>query len=281
MLSALLITLREGLEAALIIGIALAYLARTNNRQSFKHIWMGTGLAIVASLIAGAVVYFTAGELEGAAEQIFEGSAMFIAAGLLTWMIFWMRKQAVDIRGQLQTQLQSALGSGSAISLVLLAFIAVVREGIETVLFLFAATRVDESTSLFILGSLAGLALAILIGYSLYKGTSRLNLRAFFNVTSLLLILFAAGLLAHGVHEFNEAEIIPPVIEHVWDINALLTEKSALGLFLTALFGYNANPSLTETIVYLAYLGLALGSYFLPQRQARIAPPQKEILATK
>lgn len=281
MLSALLITLREGLEAALIIGIALAYLARTNNRQGFKHIWMGTGLAIVASLIAGAVVYFTAGELEGAAEQIFEGSAMFIAAGLLTWMIFWMRKQAADIRGQLQAQLQSALGSGSAISLVLLAFIAVVREGIETVLFLFAATRVDESTSLFILGSLAGLALAILIGYSLYKGTSRLNLRAFFNVTSLLLILFAAGLLAHGVHEFNEAGLIPPVIEHLWDINALLPEKSALGLFLTALFGYNANPSLTETVVYFAYLVLALGRYFLPQRQARIATQQQEILAAK
>ena len=108
-----------------------------------------------------------------------------------------------------------------------------------------------------------------------------LNLRAFFNVTSLLLILFAAGLLAHGVHEFNEAGIIPAVIEHVWDINAILPEKSAWGLFLTALFGYNANPSLTETVVYLVYLGLALGMYFLPQRQVMVIPQPKEIITTK
>ena len=264
MLGSLLITLREGLEAALIIGIVLAYLAKTDHRSWFKHVWLGTALAILASLSAGAVIYFSVGELEGRAEEVFEGLAMLTAAGILTWMIFWMRNQAINIKGHLHTQIQSMLGSGSSLGLVMLAFVAVVREGIETVLFLFAAVRVAESAVLSASGGVIGLVLAIAIGYSIYKGTSRLNLAAFFNVTSLLLILFAAGLLAHGIHEFHEAGFIPPLVEQVWDINHILPEKSTFGRFLTAIFGYNANPSLVELIAYSGYLGLALAGYFFP-----------------
>jgi high-affinity iron transporter len=121
-----------------------------------------------------------------------------------------------------------------------------VREGIETVLFLFAATRVAESAVLSAVGGIMGLGIAVAIGYSIYKGTSKLNLKAFFNITGLLLILFAAGLLAHGIHEFHEAGIIPPVIAHVWDFNHILSEQSVVGGFLAAIFGYNANPSLVE-----------------------------------
>jgi len=266
MLSSLLITLREGLEAALIIGIILAYLARTDNRQGFKHVWLGTLLAVVASLIAGAAIYLSAGQLEGRTEAIFEGLAMFAAAGVLTWMIFWMRKQAVNIKGHLYAQIQSALGSGSLLGLAMLAFVAVGREGIETVLFLSAATRLAESPILFAAGGLLGLTVAIGIGYGIYKGTYRFNLRAFFSVTSLLLILFAAGLLAHGIHEFHEAGIIPPVVEHLWDINHILPEQSTFGRFLAAIFGYNANPSLVEVVAYFGYLSLALGGYFRPTK---------------
>jgi len=264
MLSSLLITLREGLEAALIIGIILAYLARTGNRQGFKPVWLGTSLAVLGSLIAGASIYLLAGEFSGQTEEIFEGAAMFLAVGVLTWMIFWMRKQAINIRAHLHAQIQSVLISGSSLGLVMLAFLVVVREGIETVLFLFAATRVAESPLLFTVGGFVGLAIAIGIGYSIYKGTSRLNLRVFFNVTSLVLILFAAGLLAHGIHEFHEAGIIPPVVEHVWDINHILPEKSTFGRFLTAIAGYNGNPSLVEVVAYFGYLALALGFYFRP-----------------
>jgi len=264
MLSSLLITLREGLEAALIIGIILAYLARTDNRQGFKPVWLGTSLAVVGSLIAGAAIYLLAGEFSGRAEEIFEGAAMLLAVGVLTWMIFWMRKQAVDIKAHLQTQIQSVLISGSSLGLVILAFVVVVREGIETVLFLFAATRVAESPVLFTVGGFLGLAIAIVIGYSIYKGSSRLNLRTFFNVTSIVLIVFAAGLLAHGIHEFQEAGIIPIVVEHVWDINHILPEKSTFGRFLTAIVGYNGNPSLLEVVVYPVYLALVLGAYFRP-----------------
>ncbi|OGO19039.1 MAG: hypothetical protein A2Z15_06875 [Chloroflexi bacterium RBG_16_50_11] len=262
MLGSLLITLREGLEAALIIGIILAYLAKTGNRQGFKPIWIGAGLGVLASLVIGVIIYFTASELQGSAEQIFEGTVMFIAVGVLTWMIFWMRKQAVNIKAHLQAQIQSALTSGSSLALVVMAFLAVVREGIETVLFLFATTRTAESPLTFTLGGLLGLLAAVLIGYAIYKGTSRLNLSLFFNVTSVILILFAAGLLAHGIHEFNEAGLIPPVIEHVWDTNGLIQEKSTFGSFLTALSGYNANPSLTEIISYLLFLIATLSGYF-------------------
>ena len=189
---------------------------------------------------------------------------MFLAAGVLTWMIFWMRRQAVDIKAHLHVQIHSVLTSGSSMGLVLLAFVVVVREGIETVLFLFAATRVAESPAAFTAGGFLGLFLAVVIGYSIYKGTSRLNLRTFFNVTSVVLIIFAAGLLAHGIHEFHEAGIIPPVIEHVWDINHILPEKSTFGRFLTAVTGYNGNPSLVEVVAYVAYLVVALGLYFRP-----------------
>jgi len=262
--SSLLITLREGLEAALIIGIILAYLARTNNRHGFKPIWLGTSLAVLTSLVAGATIYLLAGEFSGRAEEIFEGIAMFVAVGVLTWMIFWMRKQAVDIKAHLHSQIESVLANGSSLGLVILAFVVVVREGIETALFLFAATRTAESPFLFIIGGLLGLAIAIVIGYSIYKGSSRLNLKAFFNLTSLVLIVFAAGLLAHGIHEFHEVGIIPMIVEHVWDTNNILPEKSTFGQFLTALFGYNGNPSLIEVGAYFFYLIFALGIYFRP-----------------
>ena len=278
MLSSLLITLREGLEAALIIGIILAYLARTDNRQGFKAVWTGASLAIVTSLVAGAAVYLLAGELSGQAEEIFEGAAMFLAVGVLTWMIFWMRKQAAGIKAHLQAQIQSVLSSGSSLGLVLLAFVVVVREGIETVLFLFAAVSVADSSMLFTIGGFLGLAIAIGIGYGIYKGTSRLNLRTFFNVTSLVLILFAAGLLSHGIHEFHEAGIIPPIVEHVWDINNILPEKSTLGQFLTAIFGYNGNPSLVEAVTYFSYLTLVLGGYF---RLNRINRPAAAVAGEK
>lgn len=276
MLGSFLITLREGLEAALIIGIILAYLAKTDNRRGYKPVWTGTALGVLTSLVAGAVIYFTAGEFQGAAEQIFEGTAMFIAVGVLTWMVFWMGKQAVNIKAHLQAQIQSALTTGSSLALVAMAFLAVVREGIETVLFLFAVARTAESPFTFTIGGFLGLLAAVLLGYAIYNGTSRFNLRSFFNVTSLILILFAAGLLAHGIHEFNEVGFIPPVVEHVWDTNGLLPEASTFGRFLTALLGYNANPSLTEIIGYFVFLVLTLSGYFIFMKtKVRTKPEQQ------
>ncbi|MEE8470618.1 MAG: iron uptake transporter permease EfeU [Dehalococcoidia bacterium] len=263
MAAAFLVTLREGLEAALIIGIILAYLDRTGGRQYFRNIWLGAGLAVMVSLAAGAGLYWTIGHLSGRAEEIFEGTAMFIAVLVLIYMVIWMKRQAVNIKANLEAQVGSAVATGSALTLASLAFIVVVREGIETVLFMLgvltSATPLGATV-----GGLLGLALAVGIGYGIYRGASRINLRAFFNVTSLLLILFAAGLLAHGIHEFHEAGVIPPVVEHVWDVNHILAEKTGFGKFLASIFGYNANPSLVEAIAYFSFLGLALAGYFWP-----------------
>ena len=173
MFSALLITLREGLEAALIIGIILAFLASTGNRKWFKQVWLGTGAAISTSIIVGAILFITVGAFEDRAEKIFEGSAMLLAAIVLTWMIFWMRKQAANIKGQLHNEIEGAISSGSSLALMGLAFIAVLREGIETALFLFAATRTTDSTLLSVVGGLIGLVIAIAIGYLVYRGTSK------------------------------------------------------------------------------------------------------------
>lgn len=263
MAGSFLITLREGLEAALIVGIILAYLAKTGNRGKSGAIWMGTLGAVAVSVLAGGIIFFTAGTIEGRPEEIFEGTAMFTAVAVLTYMIFWMRRQAINIRTHLHAQVNTALESGSRVALGLLAFVAVGREGIETALFMFAAAKTASPFAATV-GGLLGLAAAVVLGFLLYRGIYRLNLRTFFNVTSVLLLLFAAGLLAHGIHEFHEAAVIPTIIEHVWDINSILHESSTLGSFLRAIFGYNGNPSLVEVLAWAGYLALVGWTYFRP-----------------
>jgi high-affinity iron transporter len=226
---------------------------------------LGTALAIAVSAIVGAVIFYAASELEGRVEAIFEGVASLTAAGLLSWMIFWMHRQSANIRGHLHDQIQSALSSRSSLGLIMLSFVAVVREGIETALFLFAATTAEGSPGLSAFGGILGLGIAIAIGIGVYRGASRLNLRSFFTVTSLLLILFGAGLLVRGIGDLQEAGAIPPLMEHVWDSNRLLPEASTFGEFLTATLGYRASPSLVEVIAYFGYLGLALAGYFYPR----------------
>ncbi len=277
MASSFLIMLREGLEAALIIGILLAYLAKTGNRGKQGAVWTGVGLSLVMSVLAGAVIFGTAGELEGRAEQLFEGAATLAAAAVLTYMIFWMRKQAINIRAHLQAQVDAALQSGSTLALGLLAFVAVGREGIETALFLFAAAKTATPVAATI-GGLLGLGGAVVLGYLLYRGTYRLNLRAFFNVTSVLLLFFAAGLLVHGIGEFQEAGLIAPVIEHLWNTNQVLDEGSTVGSFLKALLGYDGSPSLVQVLAYALYLSLVGWGYFRPPtaRELGLAPKRSQ-----
>ena len=261
MLGSFLITLREGLEAALIIGIILAYLGKLGNRKAFRAVWLGTAVAVLVSLIAGVAIDILVGELQDPGEAIFEGSVLLVAVAVLTWMRFWMRKEASSIKTSLQKDVQSALTGGSMLGLATIAFVAVVREGIETVLFLFAATRIPESPLLFTMGGILGLAIAVAIGYTIYKGSSRLNLRTFFNYTGLLLIIFAAGLLSQGVHEFNVLGIIPPVIQPLWDSSRIVSPDSTFGQFLGSLFGYEAEPSLTQVIAYWAFMIIAFGAF--------------------
>jgi high-affinity iron transporter len=252
MLASFLLSVREGIEAALIIGIVLGALRKLNRSEMSPAVWYGALSAIGVSIITGILLTAFGLSLEGAAEQIFEGVAMILAASVLTWMIFWMNRQSRSIKGELEAGVNQATSTGGTRALFSLAFLAVVREGIELALFLTAATFASDPQST-ILGSLLCLGAAILLGWGLFASTLRLNLRRFFQLTGFLLILFAAGLVAHGVHEFNEVGWIPAIIEHVWDANPILDENSTLGSMLKALFGYNGNPSLTEVLAYFTY----------------------------
>lgn len=262
MLASMLLAVREGLEAALIIGIVLAALKKMDRASLGKAVWSGAAVAVLFSLGAGWALNRLGAVLEGRAEELFEGTAMIAAAGLLTWMILWLHQQAKTMQKNLEAGVKKAAGGqGNPWALFWLSFLAVGREGFELVLFLLAVQATSGSLQTF-LGAALGLASAVILGWLLHTSTRRLSLRKFFLVTNLLLVLFAAGLLAHGVHEFNEAGVIPSIVEHVWDINPLLDEKGPLGLILTALFGYNANPSLSEVLAYMGYLagvGLYLG----------------------
>lgn len=264
MISSFLLSLREGLEAALIIGIVIGMLKKLNRTQLSPVVWAGVISAVIASLLAAVTLQLFGATLEGTAEQVFEGSAMLLAAGVLTWMIFWMQRQSHTLRSELEAGVRQAASGAGKQALFSLAFLAVLREGVELALFLSAAaiTAGGQAT---LIGGILGLVLAAVLGWMLFATTMRLDLRRFFQVSSILLLLFAAGLVAHGVHEFNEAGWIPPVVEQLWDINPVLPENSAIGLLLKALFGYNGNPSLTETLAYVLYIlgilsGLRLGS---------------------
>jgi len=252
MLPSFLIGIREGLEAALIVGLALGVLSKTGHLRFRKMIWAGVALAILVSLVVAGILQWIGMSLEGPAEEIFEGVTMLLAAGVLTWMIFWMLRNSSQFQLGLQSDVRDAVQKGQAWALFGIAFFAVLREGIETALFLSAAA-LSTSSSQVLIGGLLGIAVAVLIGWALFAATIRLNLRRFFQVTSLLLILFAAGLFAHGIHEFVEVGWIPPILDPVWDINHILSEDSISGAMLKALFGYNGNPSLTEALAYVSY----------------------------
>ena len=251
MIASFLLSLREGLEAALIIGIVLGALRKVNRPDLKASVWRGVVTAIGASILAALTLTSLGAELEGKSEEIFEGVAMLLAAGLLTWMIFWMHRQASSLKQNLEENVRLSLTAGQR-GLFLLAFLAVAREGFELVLFLFAAGLASGSMPTLV-GGLLGLVAAIVLGWMLFVSTRKLSLKAFFQVSNVLLILFAAGLLAHGVHEFNEAGLIPGIIEPVWDTSAFLSTDQPLGALLKALFGYNTRPSLSELIAYFGY----------------------------
>jgi high-affinity iron transporter len=258
MFSSLLLALREGLEAALVIGILLGAIRKMNLSHLQAWIWAGVGAALLLSAAAALTLNAIGAELEGNAEAVFEGAMMILAAVLLTWMILWMGRQSRYLRENIEEGVRKAADRDSRGAMFLVAFTAVGREGIELALFLMAARFASEPMAA-LLGTVAGLSLAVLLGYLIFASAYRLNLQRFFQVTNIILVLFAAGLLGHGVHEFNEAGIIPPGIEHVYDINMLLPETSVIGQLMTSLFGYNGNPSLAEMLAYVLFLVVLSG----------------------
>ena len=279
MFASFVLALREGLEAALIIGLLLGTLKKLGHTEYQRLIWLGAGLAIIVSGAAGYLFNVLGASFEGRNEEIFEGITILLAAGLLTWVILWMRTQSRGINERLAANVKEVVSDQNQLALFSLAFIAVIREGIELAFFLVAVS-LDTDGREVLLGASLGLAAVSFVAILLFKSLIRLNISRFFQVTSIILVLFAAGLVAHGVHEFNEVGFIPPVIEHLWDINHIIDEKSPSGELLKALFGYNGNPSLTEVVAYILYFLILIvtGSRFLENGNITKKIKEEEII---
>lgn len=275
MIAALLITFREGVEASLIVGILLGFLKKTGQTRYAKYVWGGVVAAAGVSVAVAMAILAIGAKLEGQAEQLFEGTMLLIAVGFVTSMIFWMRYQSRTLKSALESEMSAAVQKGQPRALFATAFFAVVREGIETALFIsaigFASTGAET-----LIGSVLGLLIAALVGYLIYVSTLRLNLRTFFSVTSFMLLVIAAGLFGRAIHEFIEAGVLPALQEGIYNIGGILPADSTIGQILKALVGYNAAPDLLESIGYVAYLALAIvGIPWMVDRQyARIANRQ-------
>lgn len=265
MISSFIITFRETLEAALVVGIVLSYLSKTQRTQHNNVVYLGVASAIVASLIGAFLFNVLAGGFEGRAEQIFEGAAMCFAVIMLTYIILWMMNQK-HIATELHQKVEIELNEQHKVGLFLVVFASVLREGIETVIFLGATTFVSAGQNN-IFGALLGIVTVIIISYLIFIAGKKINIKKFFNITSVFLILFAAGLVSSSIHEFQEAEILPETIEHVWDLNPqvnidgtfpLMHQEGFIGSILHSLIGYDASPSLLQVIGYLTYISLII-----------------------
>ena len=261
MIASYLITLREGIEAALIVGIILAYLKKVGAERLSRTVYFGTWAGILASVGVGSLFMFLAVEFEGKGEQIFEGATMFLAAVILTTMILWMRNNSRAYSEGLKQKVSEAITDKATFALALLVFVSILREGIEVVLFLGSASFTASGMETLVGGTL-GLLTALALGLAILRYSVRLDLKTFFNVTGVFLVLFAAGLIAHGLGEFSEAGIVPTLVDKVWDTSGIVSDGSQLGEVLGALFGYTGTPSLAQVLGYVGYLLVVVFSVF-------------------
>ncbi len=284
MLFSLLVTLREGIEIALVVTILLGYLRKIEQKRHFREIWIGVAAAVALSLAFGAALEVTSRELSGRVLEAFEGFTMLFAVVVLTWMVFWMKRQSAGISYALRHQIDNALSGGSVFALALLAFSAVAREGFETTLFLFAGSTSASGTQ-FVLGGIIGFALAGGAGVVLYYGAAKLPLKQFFLASGIVVIVLAAGLLSNGLNELHEAAIITDLGSRPWDFESSLSMTSTLGRFLHTVLGYDAGPAMAQIVLYWGYIAVVLGAYVLlpsgkPPQQKRVelsatSPPER------
>ena len=228
MTAAFFVTLREGLEAALIVGIIVAYLVKVGRREAVRFVAYGVAAAVAVSVVVGAAVVNTVGDLPEVAQETFEGIAALLAVVVLTWMLFWMRRQGRAMKGELEASVDAALGRGSTLALAGLAFVAVAREGLETVLFMLAILGSTENMAATMFGAVIGLVVAVAIGWAIFAMGVRVSLRQFFTVTGIVLIFVSAGLLAQAVHEFTEAGWLPETAV-AFDLSGILSRDGLLG----------------------------------------------------
>ena len=286
-LANLLIALREGLEAALVVSIIVAYLVKSDRRDALPKLWIGVGLAALLPLATGAILTWGPKTLTFQAQEILGGTLSFVAVGLVTWMIFWMGKNARELKGELEGSLSRTLaGDGSGWGVVWIAVVAVGREGVETALFIWATVRssIESSTMQTTAGVVTGLALAIVLGVLIYQGAVRINFRIFFATTGYFLVVVAAGIVAYGVGDFQEAGVFPGIMSHAWDLSAHLPDSTSplywLYVLLQAMFQLNLQPTVLQVVGWCLYIVPVLVLLTLQIRGPRPSPRQ-EIAADK
>ena len=267
MLVAFLIMLREGIEAALIVGIIAGYLRQLGRSEWMPYVWGGVGLALGICLLLGAGLTLTRSEFPQRAQELFAGTVAIVAAAMLTSMVLWMKKASCSIMGELHGSIDAALrpGSGQKRALVATAFFATGREGVETVFFLLATFQQDVGVGAPV-GAVLGLITAIAIGAAFATGSVRLNLRVFFRWTGVLIVFVAAGLLASSLRSFHDAGLWNGLQATAFDLSETLPADGVAGTLLSSFFGYQDAPSLGEVLIYLAYLVPALWVFLTPFR---------------
>lgn len=273
----MLVLIREGFEASLIVGIVFGYLRKIDRRDLDGPVWAGVGLAALLATLFGVILHNTVGSFEGDARLRAFAAISFAAAGVLTWMVFWMRRQSRAIKGELEHRVDAALASDRVRTGVLVvAFFAVLREGIETALFLIAAATSSTGWDVFV-GGLIGLAIAAVLGYLVYTGSKFLPMKLFFTLTGMIVIVFAAGLLAKGVMflQLTEYDALDTLNGAVYDLTGFewLTVQTQSGRFLAGLFGWDPRPSLEQVVIWLAYL-VPVTYLFLRRDRERPAVPE-------
>lgn len=268
-----LIGLREGLEAALIVTILIAYIVKIDRRDLLGRIWLGIGLAVALALGIGAILTFGTYGLSFEAQEAIGGILSIIATIFVTWMVFWMLRTARDMKGALQGNIDKHL-DGTGWGLVFVAFLAVGREGIETALFIWAAVQATGETTMPILGASLGILTAVGLGWLIYSGMLRINLSAFFTWTGAALIIVAGGVLAYGVHDLQEAGILPGLHTLAFDVSAAIPPDSWYGTLLKGTLNFSPATTWLEAIVWLAYVVPTLSIFIVKSRQGRRPAPQ-------
>ncbi|WP_018545407.1 iron uptake transporter permease EfeU [Streptomyces sp. LaPpAH-108] len=263
MFSNYLIGLREGLEASLVVCILIAYLVKTGRRDALRPIWLGIGVAILLAMGFGCALEFGSQELTFKAQEGLGGSLSIIAVGLVTWMVFWMRRTARHLKSELHGRLDAALAMGTG-ALVATAFLAVGREGLETALFVWASVHAaSDGTPRPLIGVALGLATAVLLGWLFYRGALRINLAKFFTWTGGMLVVVAAGVLAYGFHDLQEAGIVPGLTHLAFDISGVIPPDSWYGTLLKGVLNFQPDPTVVQITVWLLYLVPVLTLFLL------------------
>jgi high-affinity iron transporter len=279
MLGNYLIGLREGLEATLVVTILIAYLVKSERTHLLPRIWAGVGFAVLVSLAFGALLTYGPRGLTFQAQEAIGGSLSIVAVGFVTWMIFWMRGAARGLAGELRGQIDRA-AEASRWSLVVVAALAVGREGLETALFLWAATQTATGAHTVstvpawqpLTGAVLGIATAVVLGYLLYRGAVKINLAKFFTWTGAFLIVVAAGVLAYGVHDLQEAGVLPGLNSLVFDVSSHIDEGSWYGALLKGVFNFSPQTTWLQAVVWTVYLVVTMTLFLRGVRRPTHTP---------